>query len=129
MVKNFSNLILSSVLLFMLVLSVMRILTYYQLLTYNNYSWAYLATFFLSMTIITFFALRLAKRKSGKCFLYTFLGFSGGKPIIYAVIILIYGLNNPSELTSFAFTFLAYYLIFTLFEVWGVLKMNKGNIE
>lgn len=129
MIKNFSNLILSTVLIFMLILSAMRILTYYEVLTYTNYSWAYLATFFLAMTILTFLVLRLAKRKSGKRFLYTFLGFSGGKPIAYAVIILIYGLNYPDDLQSFAFTFLAYYLIFTVLEVWGVIKMNKGSIE
>ncbi|MDD4847422.1 MAG: hypothetical protein PHR53_01460 [Bacteroidales bacterium] len=129
MIKNFSNLILSTILLFMLILSTMRILTYYEILTYTNYSWAYLDTLFLAITLLTFLVLRHTKRINSRRFLFTFLGLSGGKPIVYAVIILIYGLNNPTELQSFAFTFLAYYLIFSIFEIWGVIQINKGSIQ
>lgn len=113
----------------MLVLSAMRILTYYEVITYNNYSWAYLATFFLATTILTFYILRRAKQKNTKRFLYTILGFTTGKPIVYVVIILIYGLINPIDIKHFTVTFLVYFLIFTIYEVWIILKMNNGEIK
>lgn len=113
----------------MLLLSTMRILTYYEVITYNNYSWAYLATFFLAMTIITFYILRFVKQKNAKKFLYAILILTGGKPILYATFILIYGLNNPSDVKNFTITFLVYFLIFTVYEVFMILKMNKGKIK
>lgn len=128
MIKNFSNLIMTAVLLFMLVLSCMRILTYYHLFHYANYLWAILAVFFLAITILTLLVMRIAKKKGSKRFLYTFLGVSGGKPLVYATIILIYGLRNPEDLTTFALTFVAYYVIFTIFEVWAIIKLNKENL-
>ena len=64
--------------------------------------------------------LRAIEKMPGK-FIRQFMTASGIKVIVYLLIIIVYLLIRRENATSFLLTFLAFYLIFTTFEVLSIL--------
>lgn len=85
--------------------------------------WAILILFFSIVSVIVYFA--TTKVRSGND-IHKFTNFrmitTMAKMLLYLAIILIYSLIFKDEAKSFAVTFLAYYLCFSIFETYILVK-------
>jgi hypothetical protein len=85
---------------------------------------------FIFFIIITgglhyFFIKNLEKKPQQ--FVTTFLSLTGLKLFLYLMVIVVYFITNKKEATSFLLSFLFFYLTFTAFEVFSLLKASNAQ--
>lgn len=85
--------------------------------------WSLLLLFFSVVSIVIYFTTMKIKAKNdfGK-FTKFYMGTTVVKLLSYLGIILTYSIMFPDDKKSFIFTFLAYYLCFTIFETYILVK-------
>lgn len=85
--------------------------------------WSLLILFFSIVSIVVYFMTMKIKAKNdfGK-FTKFYMGTTVVKLLTYLGIILTYSIMFPDDKKSFIFTFLAYYLCFTIFETYILVK-------
>ncbi len=96
-----------------------------QLAGFEWFGWGCLA-FFALLTVAMFYAGHGAARSSNKNdFTSVAMGFSGGKMFLSAIIILIYVELAVPTSKFFILPFFALYLIYTVFEVYFMMKLGR----
>lgn len=88
-------------------------------------SWPFILLFFLSISLLVHrFLLKKANGNHGK-FINAFLLTTTIKLLLFLSVILIYVLLNRADAIGFILTFFVYYLIFTFFEIFSILKFLR----
>lgn len=93
---------------------------------------AYLFIILLMFAITTTILWLLGKSMDGKLSRFTnaFMLLNFGKLFLYTVIIFVYAYLNREDAIPFIISFFVYYLLFTGFEIYVLLKINrkKGSV-
>lgn len=81
---------------------------------------------FMYLTTILIFKL-LAKSMENRLskFANAYMLVNFGKLVIFSIIIVVYALLNKEDAISFMLTFFIYYFIFTIFEVFSLLRLKS----
>lgn len=82
----------------------------------------YVVLFFYGITIIIFRVLDKTKKERISKFTNTYLLVNFGKLIFFSVIIFVYAFFNHSDAIPFIITFFVYYLLFSFYEIFSLLK-------
>lgn len=87
----------------------------------------YLLIFFFAVTAFTFYlALNAFTQKTSR-FANFFMISVFAKLLLYVSIIIIYAFINTSDIISFIITFFVFYVLFTSFETFAIIKAQKAN--
>jgi hypothetical protein len=85
--------------------------------------------FFIVITgTLHYFFIKNMEKKPQQ-FVTTYLGLTGLKLFIYLIIIVGYFITNKNDAVSFILSFLFFYLAFTAFEVFSLLKSSRAQIN
>ena len=88
--------------------------------------WVLLILFFAIVNVVVYFmTMRISAKKDVGKFTNFYMGTTVVKLIMYLALLLTYILIFPEDKKAFIFTFLAYYLCFTFFETYFLVK-NKN---
>jgi len=88
---------------------------------YLSKSWPLILAFFFAISLLVHrFLLKRSSEAQGR-FINGFMMTTSIKLLLYLFIILIYVLLNRDDAVGFIFTFFAYYLAFTIFEIRSIL--------
>lgn len=68
-------------------------------------------------------------QKPANIFIRTFMAATGGKLVIYLVLILAYVLTSPKTALVFAITLFAMYLTYSVYDLWIMLTLLKQKKE
>ena len=68
-----------------------------------------------------------AKKKDMRRFANFYMGSTVVKMMLYLAIIFLYAINFKEDAKRFAITFLAYYLIYSIFETYKLAKKEKTD--
>lgn len=81
---------------------------------------------FMYLTTISIFKL-LAKSMENRLskFANAYMLVNFGKLVIFSIIIVVYAVLNKEDAISFMLTFFIYYFIFTIFEVFSLLRLKS----
>jgi hypothetical protein len=83
--------------------------------------------FFILITgLLHYFFIKNLEKKPQQ-FITTFLGLTGLKLFLYLMIIVVYFLTNKKDAVSFILSFLFFYLVFTAFEVYSLLRSSNTH--
>ena len=91
--------------------------------------WPAIVLLFLVVSFVMYFMSQKAKAKGMRQFSNFYMASTVVKMVIYLAIILIYSLKVPEDRKTFAITFLAYYLIYSVFETYKLAKKDKKTNE
>jgi hypothetical protein len=83
----------------------------------NYISWLILF-YFVIVTIIFHFGLLKSSEGKPQAFIRYYMGATTFKLFIHVVVILMYCLFNRNDAVRFIITFLIFYILYTVFEVW-----------
>jgi len=87
----------------------------------------YLLIFFFAVTAFTFYlALNAFTQKTSR-FANFFMISVFAKMLLYVTIIIVYAFINISDIISFIITFFVFYVLFTSFETFAIIKAQKAN--
>lgn len=87
--------------------------------------WPAIVGFFFIVSMVVYYLSDKAKQKDMRRFTNFYMATTVIKMVVYLSIIFIYALNFKEDAKRFAITFLAYYLIFSVFETFKLVKKNK----
>lgn len=82
--------------------------------------------FFILTTGILHYLLLKGLEKKPQMFVTYFMGLTGLKMFLYLIIIVIYFFIYKSQAMSFIVSFLAFYILFTIFEVVSLVKSSRS---
>lgn len=85
----------------------------------------FLLVFHTAATLISFLYIQKKTQNSPNKFINVYMVNTTVKLLLYLVILMVYSLNNISDAVNFIISFFIMYLIFTVFEVVNLLKVNK----
>lgn len=88
--------------------------------------WPMIVTFFFIVSMVMYFLSQKTKRKDMRKFANFYMLSTVIKMIVYLSIIMAYMLNFKEDGRRFAITFLAYYLIYSVFETYKLAKKEKN---
>ena len=91
--------------------------------------WPALACFFFIVSLVVYLLSENAKRKDMRKFANFYLASTVVKMVVYLTIILIYAFTFKEDAKLFAMTFLAYYLVYSVFETYKLAKKDKKANE
>ena len=89
--------------------------------------WPALAGFFFIVSIIVYYLSEKAKQKDMRKFANFYMASTVIKMVVYLSIICFYAFNFREDAKRFAITFLAYYLIYSVFETFKLAKKEKKS--
>ena len=89
--------------------------------------WPALVGFFFIVSMVVFFLSEKAKQKDMRRFANFYMLSTVVKMMVYLTIIFVYAFNFKEDGKRFAITFLAYYLIFSVFETYKLAKKDKKS--
>jgi hypothetical protein len=97
---------------------------------FHTQTWPFVLLFFvLTNSILYFFYLRIHSRKVSS-FANFFMLTTSAKLIFYLIVIVVYLYFNRDEAVPFVLVFFLYYVVYTVFEVKSIMKMqNAGNLK
>lgn len=87
--------------------------------------WPAIVGFFYIVSIVVYFLSVKAREKDMRKFANFYMGSTVAKIMLYLAIIFIYAISFKEDGKRFAITFLANYLIFSIFETYKLVKHNK----
>lgn len=100
-------------------------LSFFIPVNFISNSWPIIILFFLSISLLVHrYLLKKADGNHGK-FINAFLLTTTIKLLLFLSVILIYVLLNRADAIGFILTFFVYYLIFTFFEIFSILKFLR----
>ena len=85
----------------------------------------FILLFLYLSTLFIFLALARSINKRTSQFANAVMLVNFGKLLFYALVIFVYAYLNRSDAVSFILTFFVYYFVFTGFEVFALLKIDK----
>ena len=89
--------------------------------------WPAIVGFFFIVSMVVYFLSEKAKKKDMRKFANFYMASTVVKIILYLVIISIYVMIYMEDGKRFAMTFLAYYLIYSVFETYKLAKKDKNS--
>ena len=89
--------------------------------------WPAIAGFFFIVSIVVYYLSMKAKKKDMRRFANFYMGSTVVKMMLYLAIIFLYAINFKEDAKRFAITFLAYYLIYSIFETYKLAKKEKTD--
>lgn len=89
--------------------------------------WGFQILFFIIVCIAVYFPTMKIKEKNMHKFVNFYMATIVIKLLLYLTIILIYALNFPEDRKPFIITFLVYYLCFSVFETYILIKKEKNS--
>jgi len=111
-----------SIILSLIVVAITFALSYLMPTPLISRAWPFIILFFLSVSLLVYrFLIKNSKGNHGK-FINAFLLTTTVKLLLYLAIILVYSLLNRGDAIGFIITFFIYYLIFTVFEIFSIIK-------
>lgn len=85
----------------------------------------YIILFIYLLTVVILGKLiKSMENKLGR-FVNTFMLINFGKLILYTIVIFVYAYLNREDAVGFIAAFFAYYILFTAYEIFVLLKLNK----
>ena len=87
--------------------------------------WPAIVGFFYIVSMVVYFLSVKAREKDMRRFANFYMGSTIVKMLLYLAIIFIYAISFKEDGKRFAITFLANYLIFSIFETYKLVKHNK----
>ncbi len=89
--------------------------------------WPLLAVFFFIVSAALYRLCEKAKKKDIRTFYNTYMVLTLVKLIVYLAILLVYSLNFKEDSKRFMLTFLAYYLIYSVFETYQLVRKKDDK--
>ena len=89
--------------------------------------WPFIVCFFFIVSIVVYFLSEKAKKKDMRKFTNFYMAATVIKLVVYLTIIFVYTMNFKEDGKRFAITFLVYYLIYTIFETYKLIKKEKKS--
>ena len=89
--------------------------------------WPAIACFFFIVSIVVFLLSEKARRKDMRKFANFYMISTVVKMVVYLTIIFVYAISFKEDGKRFAITFLAYYLIYSIFETYKLAKKDKKS--
>jgi F0F1-type ATP synthase assembly protein I len=86
----------------------------------------FILVFHTAATLISFLFIHKKVQESPQKFVNVYMANTTIKLLLYLVILMVYSLNFLHDAVNFIISFFVMYLIFTVFEVVHLVKMNKG---
>lgn len=94
---------------------------------YKSQTWPFVLLFFvLTNSILYFFYLRIHSRKVSS-FANFFMLTTSAKLIFYLIVIVVYLYFNRDEAVPFLLSFFLYYIVYTVFEVKSIMKLQNAR--
>lgn len=90
--------------------------------------WPAIAVFFAIISTVMYFLSEKAKKKDMRKFTNFYMAATVIKMVVYLTIIIVYVMNFKEDGKRFAICFLAYYLIYSIFETIKLAKKEKKKI-
>lgn len=87
--------------------------------------WPAIVGFFFIVSMVVFSLSEKAKKKDMRKFANFYMASTVVKMMVYLTIIFVYAINFKADGKRFAITFLAYYLIYSVFETYKLAKKDK----
>ncbi len=87
--------------------------------------WPAIVGFFFIVSMLVFSLSEKAKKKDMRKFANFYMASTVVKMMVYLTIIFVYAINFKADGKRFAITFLAYYLIYSVFETFKLAKKDK----
>ncbi len=91
--------------------------------------WPAIMGFFFIVSIVMFYLSEKAKQKDMRKFANFYMASTVIKMVVYLSIIFFYVINFKEDGKRFAITFLAFYLIYSVFETYKLTKKDKKSYE
>lgn len=127
MIRRNKNFLIGLLCLIIFIIILTTILQQYvsQIVTQH---WPFLILLFTVISVVVFFSTMKMKSKNdlGK-FTNFYMGVTILKLVVYLATILIYTIVVPNNAKAFIFTFLIYYLCFSIFETYFLVKNKKDQ--
>lgn len=82
----------------------------------------YVVLFFYAITILIFRLLDKTRKEKISKFTNTYMLVNFGKLIFFSIIIFVYAIFNRADAVPFIITFFIYYLLFSFYEIFSLLK-------
>lgn len=95
--------------------------------SYISEWWPGMVGLFLVVSFVMYFLSEKAKAKGMRQFSNFYMASTIVKMVLYLAIIFVYAINFKEDAKKFAISFLAYYLIYSIFETYKLVKKNKKN--
>ena len=89
--------------------------------------WPALMLFFFIVSLVMYFLSEKAKKKDMRKFANFYMASTVVKMVVYLTIIFVYAVSFKSDGKNFAITFLAYYLVFSIFETYKLSRKEKKS--
>ena len=89
--------------------------------------WPAIVCFFFIISLLMFYLGEKAKKKDMRKFTNFYMGSTVVKMVLYLSIIFVYAMVFKEDGKRFAITFMAYYLIYSIFETYKLVKKNKNT--
>ena len=97
--------------------------------SYITVWWPGIVGLFLVVSLVMYFLCERAKKKGMRKFSNFYMASTMVKIVLYLAIIFVYAINYKEDSKRFAITFLAYYLIFNVFETFKLAKKDKNSAD
>ena len=91
--------------------------------------WPAIVVFFAIISAVMYYLSEKAREKDMRKFTNFYMAATVIKMVVYLTIIIVYVMNFKEDGKRFAITFLAYYLIYSIFETIKLSKKAKRNIN
>lgn len=91
--------------------------------------WPAIAAFFYIVSIVIYFLSEKAKQKDMRRFANFYMASTVVKMVLYLTIIFVYAISFKADGKRFAITFLAYYLIYSVYETIKIAKKDKKSFD
>lgn len=125
--KTFRTLLLKTTVYTLVIGGISALLKYTGVLQGIHAQWYIILLFYFGITLAIFYFLLKSLQKAPRKFIFSFLGISLGRMLLFTAIILLYAVFIKTAAVSFILTFAAYYILFTLWEVILILPVVKSN--
>ena len=89
--------------------------------------WPFIVCFFFIVSIVVYSLSEKAKKKDMRKFANFYMAATVVKMVLYLTIIIVYVMNFKEDGKRFAITFLVYYLIYSIFETYKLVKKDKKS--
>ena len=107
------------------ILTLIVIVASILLRAYLTVWWPAIVGFFYIITMVVYFLSVKAREKDMRKFANFYMGSTVAKMMLYLTIIFVYAMSFKEDGKRFAITFLANYLIFSIFETYKLVKKKK----
>lgn len=91
--------------------------------------WPLMIVFFFIVSVVMYRCCENARQKDMRRFYNFYMVSTVVKLIVYLSILTIYSLNFKEDSKRFMLTFLAYYVIYSVFETYQLVKKKEGKNE